>query len=154
MSTLSTSINSSATVILEDHFKKYISPNLLKNTEMTILYGASFTMGLISIGVALAFNGVQSALDTWWALASIFSGGILGLFLLGILTRLKSKIPPFIGVLTGLLVISWVSLSEMISAYGFPIIAIHKNLAIVLGTTAIFLVGFFAGLLIKPYKKP
>jgi SSS family solute:Na+ symporter len=29
----------------------------------------------------------HSALDTWWQLAGIFSGGMLGLFLLGLIAR-------------------------------------------------------------------
>jgi solute:Na+ symporter, SSS family len=153
MSTLSTSINSSATVILEDHFKKYLSPKLPKKSEIKILYTASLVMGLIGIGVALAFNGTKSALDAWWALASIFSGGILGLFLLGILTRIKSTIPPVMGVMAGLLVIGWVSLGDILHGFDFPLIEVHKNLAIVLGTMAIFIVGFFIGSLIQSLKK-
>jgi SSS family solute:Na+ symporter len=110
-------------------------------------------MGLISIVVALAFNGAESALDTWWALASIFSGGILGLFLLGILTQIKSKIPPVIGVIVGLIVIGWISLGDILQDIGLPTTQMHKNLAIVLGTLAIFFVGFFAGRLIQSFRK-
>lgn len=153
MSTLSTSINSSATVILEDHFKKYISPNLSQKSEIKVLYASSFFMGLISIVIALAFNGAESALDTWWALASIFSGGILGLFLLGILTQIKSKIPPVMGVIVGLLVIGWISLGDILQDFGLPTTQMHKNLAIVLGTLAIFFVGFFVGRLIQSFRK-
>jgi SSS family solute:Na+ symporter len=153
MSTLSTSINSSATVVLEDHFKKYIFPDLPQKSEIKVLYASSFFMGLISILIALAFNGAESALDTWWALASIFSGGILGLFLLGILTRIKSNIPPVMGVIVGLLVIGWISLGDILQNFGFPATQMHKNLAIVLGTLAIFLVGFFVGRLIQSFRK-
>ncbi len=34
---------------------------------------------------ALAMLDVKSALDAWWSLASVFSGGMLGLFLLGMI---------------------------------------------------------------------
>lgn len=74
MSTVSTSINSSATVIHSDHFKKYINPNPSETTSLWVLRLASLGMGLLSILVGLAFNGVESALDAWWALSSIFSG--------------------------------------------------------------------------------
>src|SRR5690606_24296169 len=79
MSTISTSINSSATVILEDHFKKYIKKDMSEKTAMRILVLSSILMGALSIVVALSLNGVRSALNAYWALASIFSGGILGL---------------------------------------------------------------------------
>src|SRR5690554_1651545 len=84
MSTVSTSINSSATVILSDHYRKYINKKATEKQSMAVLWISSALMGALSIVVALLFNGVESALDAWWALASIFSGGVLGLFLLGL----------------------------------------------------------------------
>ena len=42
---------------------------------------------LMSIGAALAMIHIKNALDGWWELAAIFSGGILGLFLLGFVSR-------------------------------------------------------------------
>ena len=149
MSTLSTSINSSATVILEDHVKKYLFPKLPKAAEFKVLYVSSFIMGIASILIGLAFNGVSSALDAWWALASIFSGGILGLFLLGVLTQSKSNIPAITGVIFGLIIIAWISLEELLRTYGWPILELHKNLAIVLGTMAVFIVGFVLGWIVN-----
>src|SRR5690606_2756529 len=98
MSTVSTSINSSATVILSDHYQKYINRNNSNKGSMRVLNLASISMGILSILVALALNGVESALDAWWALASIFSGGILGLFLLGFMCKNIKKIYALIGV--------------------------------------------------------
>ncbi|SMD41754.1 solute:Na+ symporter, SSS family [Aquiflexum balticum DSM 16537] len=152
MSTISTSINSSATVILEDHVKKYLFPNLPKASDFKVLYVSSFMMGIGSILIGLAFNGVSSALDAWWALASIFSGGILGLFLLGVLTQSKSNIPAIIGVILGLLLIAWISLEELFITYGLPVLELHKNLAIVLGTMTVFFVGFVLGWMVNRMK--
>jgi SSS family solute:Na+ symporter len=152
MSTISTSINSSATVILEDHVKKYLFPNLLKASDFKVLYVSSFMMGIGSILIGLAFNGVSSALEAWWALASIFSGGILGLFLLGVLTQYKSNIPAIIGVILGLILIAWISLDELLIPYGLPVLALHKNLAIVLGTMTVFFVGFVLGWMVNWMK--
>ncbi|WP_373522720.1 sodium:solute symporter [Aquiflexum sp.] len=153
MSTLSTSINSSATVILEDHVKKYLFPKLPKAAEFNVLYLSSFIMGIAAILIGLAFNGVSSALDAWWALASIFSGGILGLFLLGVLTQSKSNMPAIIGVIFGLIIIAWISLEELLRAQGWPVLDLHKNLAIVLGTMAVFLVGFVLGWMVNRVKR-
>ncbi|PRY89167.1 sodium:solute symporter [Mongoliibacter ruber] len=147
MSTMSTSINSSATVILEDHVKKYFKLNIDEKASMRVLYLSSISVGLVSILVALAFNGVSSALEAWWALASIFSGGILGLFLLGVMTQVQSKIAPIAGVVVGLALIGWISLDGLILF--LPTLGLHKNLAIVLGTMAIFILGFSIGLLSK-----
>ncbi|MEX2233083.1 MAG: sodium:solute symporter [Cyclobacteriaceae bacterium] len=147
MSTISTSINSSATVILEDHFKKYISKDLSEKGSMKILTLSSIFMGILSIVVALSLNGVKSALDAYWALASIFSGGILGLFLLAVLGKNVKNIYAVTGVILGVFVIGWMSLSPVFVTDGVWRSPFHANLTIVFGTLVIFLSGFLFSLL-------
>ena len=145
MSTVSTSINSSATIILTDYYKRYIRPEASGKESMKVLYGASLMMGLLSIGMALAMVKVKSALDAWWALSSIFSGGMLGLFLLGYISRKVRNTDAAIGVAVGILVVCWMSLSPVYFTDGILLqfkSPFHANLAIVVGTTTIFLVGF------------
>ncbi|WP_031425434.1 sodium:solute symporter [Flavimarina sp. Hel_I_48] len=151
MSTISTSINSSATVILADHYKRYIKKNPTSKQSMRVLIIASSIMGGIGLVVGLALNGVESALDAWWALASIFSGGILGLFLLGFISRKVQSSQAAIGVLCGIIVIIWMSLSPILFTgsfikYGSPF---HANLTIVLGTLTILIVGFILSYFFK-----
>lgn len=151
MSTVSTSINSSATVILSDHFKRYIHPNPSEKLSLRVLRLSSLGMGLASILVGLAFNGVTSALDAWWALSSIFSGGILGLFLLGLLSKAQ-KPHAIIGVILSVLVIAWMSLSTILVKNGMDSSLanpLHTNMTIVIGTAVVFLVGFGLGGLVK-----
>ncbi len=143
MSTISTSINSSATVILEDHFKKYIKKDMSEKTAMRILVLSSILMGALSIVVALSLNGVRSALNAYWALASIFSGGILGLFLLAVVGKGVRKIYAAIGTILGVLVIAWMSLSPVLISAGPWRSPFHPHLTIVFGTLVIFLSGFF-----------
>ena len=150
MSTISTSINSTATVILNDYYRKR-NPDATNALQMRVLYMASLLFGIAGIGVALAMINVRSALDAWWALASVFSGGMLGLFLLGYFSRGASSISAFVGVVTGVLVIFWMSFSHQVFTDGFAEFLrspFHINLTIVVGTTVIFLVGFLlSGLL-------
>jgi len=90
---------------------------------------------------------VKSALDTWWKLASIFSGGMLGLFLLGAFSKHKGRPGAIIGVIAGVMVIAWLSLSALSdnpATYGNNF---HAYLTIVLGTSSIFLVGFIISFL-------
>ena len=144
MSTVSTSINSSATVILSDHFSKYIHPNPSEKLSLRVLRISSLVMGLLSILVGLAFNGVSNTLEGWWALSSIFSGGILGLFLLGLVSKAKNPQAIF-AVFFGVLVICWMSLSTILIRNGLPQTLsnpLHTNMTIVIGTVTIFLVGF------------
>ena len=152
MSTISTSINSSATVILEDHVKKYINKDLSENRIMQTLRAASIGMGVLSIVVALSLNGVASALDAYWALASIFSGGILGLFLLAYLGKNVRRAYAVIGVVIGVVVIAWMSLSPIIFASGPLRSPFHANLTIIFGTLVIFLTGFLLSVLFGSQK--
>lgn len=155
MSTVSTSINSSATVFLSDHFKRYIHPDPSEKLAMRVLFVSSFVMGGLSILVGLAFSGVQSALEAWWALSSIFSGGILGLFLLGFVSQKVRSREAGIGVMLGVLVIGWMSLSPVLLQEGEwtkfqnPL---HTNMTIVMGTLTIFLMGFILTWLIQRKK--
>lgn len=88
---------------------------------------------------------VKSALDAWWALSSVFSGGVLGLFLLGYFSKNVQQTEAAIGVVIGILVIAWMSLTPVFITEG-PWLSfrnpMHANLTIVIGTLVIFLTGF------------
>lgn len=148
MSTISTSLNSTATIILTDYYQKYATKKASDRSSMAVLYASSLVMGILGVIAALAMTQVKSALDAWWALSSIFSGGMLGLFLLGYVSRKARNIDAAIGVIVGVLVICWVSLSPAYFTDGVWVSfksPLHTNLAIVVGTIAIFVVGFFLG---------
>lgn len=139
LSTVSTSINSSATIILTDFFQRKRQRTDKEN--MRILYISSLILGLLGMGLGLAMMSVKSALDAWWNLAGIFSGGMLGLFLLGFVTRKVKNIHAVIGTICGVILIAWMSLSG-----SSPF---HNYLVIVFGTLLIYLTGFSLSIVIK-----
>jgi SSS family solute:Na+ symporter len=152
MSTVSTSLNSTATIVLTDYYKRYFNKSAGEGTSMRVLYTTSLITGTAGIGIALALVGVKSALDAWWSLASIFSGGMLGLFLLGFISRRAGKTEAIAGVIIGVIVIVWMSLSPFIFTEGESLkfrSPFHSNLTIVFGTLTIFLVGFLLTKLIN-----
>lgn len=145
MSTVATSINSSATIVLTDFVKRLSKRDISDRKSMTVLYAASFAVGAIGIVVGLLMMKVDGVLDAWWKLASIFSGGMLGLFLLGLVCRNVKRAHAVTAVVLGLLSIAYMSLSPLINE-GSPFYEfrcpLHTYLTIVVGTTVIFLVGF------------
>ena len=165
MSTVSTSVTSAATIILTD----YVRPFFLKarnvadrlrhhdphdhhqhqKLELAVVRLSSFGVGILGACVAIAMLSVESIIDAWWTLSSIFSGGMLGLFLLGCISQKISRSAALIGCICGIVVIGWISLAEL---WSLPGIHLHPYLAIVLGTTTIFLVGFLLTFLIKGKK--
>lgn len=153
MSTISTSFNSSATVFLTDYYKKYVNQNASEKQSMKVLYLASAVITVAGILIAIAMINVKSALDAWWKLASVFSGGMLGLFLLGAFSRKSNTRGAIIGVILGVSVIAWMSLSSLAddpSLYGNTF---HSYLSIVFGTLAIFLAGFLVSWLIPSKRR-
>ena len=155
MSTVSTSLNSTATIVLSDYYKRYWNKDANEESSMKILYSSSLIFGTLGVGIALALVDVESVLDAWWGLASIFSGGMLGLFLLGYLSKTARNFDAIIGVIVGALIIIWMSLSPLyftegdLLAFRSPF---HSNLTIVFGTIAITLIGFLMTKLFS--KKP
>ena len=145
MSTVSTSFNSAATIILNDFFKASKKADDKDKKSMKILYLSTFFFGTLSSISASAMINVQSALEAWWKLASIFSGGMLGLFLLGFFSKKAKSASAIIGVVTGFAIIGWMSLSPIFMAEGeLSKLAspFHSYLSIVFGTLAIFFIGF------------
>lgn len=150
MSTVSTSLNSSSTIVLTDfykHFKKDVS----EKEGMVVLYTTTVVLGVLGVIVALLMMGVDGVLDTWWKLASIFSGGMLGLFLLGFICKKVNKMAAVLGVIAGLLVIFWMSLSQYLFTGAWEPYQCHLNgnLTIVIGTVVIFVIGFLFTWLFK-----
>ena len=133
MSTIATSVTSSSTIILTDYYQRF-RKHAGNRERMLVLKLSSVGVGVAGILVAFAFMSVQSALDAWWALASIFSGGMLGLFLLGYISRRARSFDAVLGVVCGVILVCWIVISPFV----------HANLAIVFGTLLIFLVGFLS----------
>jgi SSS family solute:Na+ symporter len=143
MSTISTSYNSSATIILTDYFAR--NSEIPEKKKMLVLYFSTAIIGLTGMLIAIAMINTKSALDTWWKFASIFSGGVLGLFLLSAFTSIENVIVAIVSVLLGLTVIILMTISGFFPGWSSFWGQFHPYLSIVFGTTAIFMTGFILG---------
>lgn len=148
MSTVSTSVTSAATILLTDYVKPLRKGKAA--SDVVVLRSASVGIGILGCLVAIAMLSVESIIDAWWTLSSIFSGGMLGLFLLGIIPQKISRRAALAGTLCGVGVIGWISMAGL---WHLPGTHLHEYLAIVLGTTTIFLVGFFPIMIKKRGKR-
>jgi SSS family solute:Na+ symporter len=142
MSTISSGMNASATVFLKDIYARYFNKNLAQRDELKVLFITTGAVGVLAIVAGIAMIGVESILDLWWQLAGILSGGMLGLFLLGIIGRSTKNTEAKLATIIGILVILWMSLSGLLpERYAFLRNPLHLNMVIVIGTLAIFLTG-------------
>jgi SSS family solute:Na+ symporter len=139
---MDSNLSSLATLFLRDVYQRHWRPAASEKESMRVLHLSSLTFGAISIGAALAMIHIKSALDLWWELAAIFGGGLLGLFLLGFISKKADNRAALTGVGAGLGVIIWMTLSPYWSwlpaAWRSPF---HAFLVTVFGTATILIVG-------------
>ncbi len=142
MSSLDTSLNSSATIIWTDIYKRYIVQNATEKQSMRILHLGTLLWGMLGTATGLLLIGVKSILDAWWQLSGIFAGGMLGLFLLGLIARRTGGQPALLAVIIGLILIAWMTFSPFIPEDSPWIKShLHANMIVVVGTLSIFLAG-------------
>lgn len=150
MSTISSGMNSSATVFLKDIYQRYIDKDISPKKELRVLYLSTAVMGALAIVTGIIMIGVKSILDLWWQLAGIFAGGMLGLFLLGMISRSAGNFVAKLATTIGILVIVWMTFSGLLpEKFSGLRNSLHMNMVIVVGTLAIFL----SGVLISRFKK-
>ena len=150
MSTISSGMNASATVFTEDIYKRYINKNITDKQTLRLLYVSTFIFGVLGIVTGIAMIGVKSILDIWWQLSGILATGMLGLFLLGIISKRTKNVEAFIATIIGILVILWMSFPAIIpERYASLRNPLNTNMIIVIGTLAIF----FAGVLLSRLRK-
>ncbi|MCH5597817.1 sodium:solute symporter [Niabella ginsengisoli] len=142
MSTISSGMNACATVFTKDIYQRYFKPDLHGKAELKLLYITTVIFGVMGLATGLAMLGIKSVLDVWWQLSGIFAGGMLGLFLLGIMSKNTKNKQAIIAVIVGIIVILWLTFSPKLPAeYESFRSALHINMVIVVGTLAIFLSG-------------
>ncbi len=150
MSTISSGMNASATVFSEDIYKRYVNADLSQKQGLRLLHVATVVFGFLGLAAGIAMIGVKSILDIWWTLSGIFAAGMLGLFLLGIISRQSGNYEAITATIIGILVIVWMTFSSYIpEEYEHLKSPLHQNMIIVLGTLTIFLTG----LLLTKFRK-
>ncbi|WP_158827501.1 sodium:solute symporter [Mucilaginibacter lacusdianchii] len=142
MSTISSGMNASATVFSVDIYKRYFKPGINEKQTLWLLHTATVVAGVAGVAAGIAMIGVKSVLDVWWQLSGIFAGGMLGLFLLGMISRQTRNHEALVATIVGILVILWMTLSVLLpEQYATFRNQLHQNMIIVVGTLTIFLVG-------------
>ena len=140
MSTMSSGMNSSATVFLKDIYLRYINPAATEKKQFQILLFATTCMGAFGIVFGISMIGVKSLLDVWWKLSGIFAGGMLGIFLLGFLAKKVRNSEAKIAAFLGLILIAGMSFKDALPTY--LQIPLDSKMTVVLGTLSIVGIGF------------
>lgn len=143
MSTVSSSLNSSATLILKDYYQRFFRPNASERESMGVLYAATIVWGGLGTGVGLLLIRLtDSALDIWWTMVGVFGGGMLGLFLIGLVHRRLRSVGAMFVIVLGTMVILYQALPDIVRW-------LQKNEMLAAADNVTAFAGYFGGL--SPY---
>ncbi|MEX2175877.1 MAG: sodium:solute symporter, partial [Pirellulaceae bacterium] len=145
---MDSNLNCCATLVLCDLYRRYFRPQASERESLWVLRLSTLAMGALGTGAGLAMLSARSALDVWWQLAGILSGGILGLFLLGLISPRVRSGAALAGVAAGVVLILWMTFSPSPTLWPWPILRspFHGLLTLVFGTVTVLLVGLVGGL--------
>jgi SSS family solute:Na+ symporter len=144
-------LNIVSTITLCDLYQRYLRPEPTEREKLLVLWGSTVAWGVAATGVAWAMINVGQALDAWWEMAGVFGGGMLGLFLLGMLSRRTGSAAAAAGVVAGVAVILWMTVSPKWGAWPEALRSpFHPFLVSAFGTITVLLVGLAVTPLVKP----
>lgn len=132
MSTLSSCINSVATLVSVDFYERY-AKNPTPAKSVRLAEWMTFVAGGIGVGTAvlLASFNIQSALDTSFQLAGLLGGGFAGCYGLGMLTKRANWQGAAIGVASSVVATFIVWMWSLVHPYFYAVIA--TSVCIVVG---------------------
>lgn len=144
MSSLDSSLNSVATALVTDFYRRFI-PDTTDQGRLRLARWLTIALGVIaiSVGLLMATYEIKSLFDIFLELLGLFGGSLAGLFALGIFTRRAHGTGALIGAVTSAVVIYVVKVFT----------PIHFFLYAGIGIVTCFGVGYLASILL-PFDQP
>ena len=144
MSSISSSLNSVSTAFCNDFYKR-IRPNIPDKKLLSIARTATVLTGLIGMILALwmSNSNIKSLWDEFYRYLGLFTGGLGGMFLLGMLTKRANAKGTLIGLAFSAILIWYISVYTEIS---FLIYAFF-------GVVSCFVLGYVFSLFLNDEKR-
>ena len=140
MSTISSGINSLTTVTVVDFFKRLWKPEITEAEQLRLARRLTLGYGVLIVALAFAAGRFGSLIEAPVKLFGLIGGPLLGLFLLGMLTRRANARGAFVGWLAGAVATVSVAACTETSFLWYPI----------LGSVSAFVIGWVASHLWPP----
>lgn len=138
MSNLSAALNSLSSTTMIDFYLRH-RPQTTDRTRLALSRGATIVWGVVLFALAMASRGRGKVLELGLSIASVAYGGLLGVFLLGLLTKRARQGGAIAGMLCGL----------ALNAYIWKWTRIPWTWYVTLGSLTTFAVGYLASLLVS-----
>ena len=140
MSNLSSALNSLASTTVVDFYRPFLKRDATPAEQVRFSRWMTVAWGVVLVGLAvMMLQKVPSVLEAGLTIASITYGSMLGVFLLGVLTRKANEKGSILGMAAGLL--------AMLAVWKFSTIAFTWY--VLIGTLITFLVGYVSSLLVQ-----
>ena len=146
MSNLSSSLNSLASTTVVDFYIPFLQAERRHRGTAADLALDDGRLGIFLVVLAFLSRGVQSVLEAGLTIASITYGSLLGVFLLGVLTRKANEGGSIVGLGVGLF--SMLAVWYYSTYYN----AIAFTWYVLIGTVITFSVGYLAAFIRAPRK--
>lgn len=148
MSTIDSSLNASATVISVDWYKRFFVKNRDDAHYLGMARIITLVLGVLMIVAACLLTRLKMTtfLDIGFFLGAVFAGGLGGLFLLGFFFKRTNGQGAMVGVMVGVLVILWLTMSHLNMLPTSISSSIHPFIINVIGNLTVFIVGYVASL--------
>ena len=153
MSTVAATLNSGSTVLLEDYWKRFCPSRATERNNIRFLRTMTVVLAVVSIGIALAViwsTTDMTILSAWWLIQGVFSGGMLGLFLLSLVSKRSNGTAAAVATALAFLTLLYITFGQKV--WPLPVF-LHTNLSIVLGTLVLVVGGFALGLVFHQKEK-
>ncbi len=142
MSNLSAALNSLSSTTMVDFYLR-LRPETAESRRLMLSRGATVVWGIVLFALALASRHGGKVLETGLSIASVAYGGLLGVFLLGVLTRRATQAGAIAGMLCGL----------ALNGYLWKGTQIAFTWYVTFGATTTFVVGYLMSLVITYAKR-
>jgi SSS family transporter len=139
MSNLSAALNSLASTTVMDFYRRMSSRERSDAAWLGLARRVTLVWGAILFAIAVLAQGVQSVLEAGLTIASVVYGALLGVFLLGVLTRRVQEKAAMAGMVAGL--------AAMVFVRGYTAIAFTWY--VVIGTSVTFLTAWLASFVLN-----
>jgi solute:Na+ symporter, SSS family len=138
MSNLSAALNSLASTTVLDVWRPLMTKRADDQYWLQLSRWATVGWGVILLGIAMIARHWGNVLQAGLSIASIVYGALLGVFLLGLLTKRVGETAAMIGMLVGLVLMLYVRFATPIAFTWYVLI----------GTSATFMTGLLASLVL------
>jgi solute:Na+ symporter, SSS family len=154
MSTLSSDLNCLSAVVFDDYYRK-LRPGRSDREHLLFSRLVVLVAGILGVVLAMAMTRVHSMADAAFDFVSAVGGGVLGMYLLGMVTRVSAR-ALYVGLAAGIAVVLWAYFCGPNSTRlpALPRSPFHGLWVGLLGNCVVFCVGWLAGRVMKPQLQP